>query len=105
MDESGKGRRRTPPPLTSGELQELNRTMKSPTGRRLLWEIYRLRAIVLRADQLEAMVRDDRRVTSDSSLRLVMDILRQNLDCEPVVREESDRQDRLLLRKRGGPGI
>jgi hypothetical protein len=105
MDETRKGRRRTPPPLTSDELQELNRTMESPTGRRLLWEIYRLRAIVLRANQLESMVRDDRRMASDSSVRLVINLLRQDLDLEPVVKEEMQRQDRLLLRKSGGPRI
>jgi hypothetical protein len=105
MDEKRRGRRRTPPPLTSDELQELNRTMESATGWRLLWEIYRLRAIVLRANQLEGMVRDDRRMINDASVRLVIDILRQDLDLEPVVKEEIERQERLLLRKSGGPRI
>jgi hypothetical protein len=64
-----------------------------------------MRAIVLRANQLEGMVTDDRRIVSDSSVRLVIDILRQDLDLEPVVKEEMQRQDRLLLRKSGGPRI
>jgi hypothetical protein len=49
-----------PPPLTHGELQELNRTVKSATGRRLLWEIHRIRQILLRAHELEILVKDDR---------------------------------------------
>ena len=65
----------------------------------------RMRAIVLRTNQLESMVRDDRRMTNDASVRLVIDILRQDLNLEPVVKEEMERQDRLLLRKSGGPRI
>jgi hypothetical protein len=51
------------------------------------------------------MVRNDRRMANDSSERLVIDILRQDLDLEPVVKEEMERQDRLLLRKSGGPRL
>ena len=46
------------PPLTAPELQELNRTVKSSIGRSLLWEVHRLRAMLLRADQLEILMRD-----------------------------------------------
>ena len=42
--------------LTTAELRELNRKVKSATGRRLLWEIHRLRAIVRQADRLEKCV-------------------------------------------------
>ena len=45
-----------PPPLSKNELQELNRTVKSGTGRRLLWEIHRIRSILLRAHELEIFV-------------------------------------------------
>jgi hypothetical protein len=51
------------------------------------------------------MIRDDRRMTNDASVRLVIDVLRQDLDLEPVVKEEMERQDRLLLRKSDGPRI
>lgn len=44
-------------------------------------------------------------MTCDSSVRVVIDVLRQDLDLEPVVKEEMDRQDRLLLLKKGGPRI
>lgn len=43
----------SPLSLTTAELSELNRKIKSPTGRRILWEVSRLRRTALIADQLE----------------------------------------------------
>lgn len=40
-------------PFTSGELRDLAHKIHSPTERRLLWEISRLRQIVRQADRLE----------------------------------------------------
>ena len=90
-----------PPPLTKNELQELNRTVKSVTGRRLLWEIHRIRAILLRAHELEILVRDDRFLSSDRELIRTADALRTDLDKEPVVHEDREDQARELLRKHG----
>ena len=69
-----------PPPLTALELQELHRTVKSTIGRRSLWEIHRLRGIVLRAQELEILVRDDRFLSRDAQLIKVANALRANLD-------------------------
>jgi hypothetical protein len=71
----------------------------------LLWEVHRLRAIVLRADQLDLMIRDDRRITHSREIMLVADILREHLDREPMVKEDRERQDLLLLRRKGGPRL
>lgn len=93
--------RHRPPPLTLSELQELNRTVKSAIGRRLLWEVHRLRAILLRADQLEILMRDERRWRDVPEINKALDALRKDLDREPVVQEDRERRDKLLLRRKG----
>ena len=90
-----------PPPLTKQELQELNRTVKSETGRRLLWEIHRIRAILLRANELEILVRDDRFLSRDLEIIKMANALRADLDKEPVIEEERDEQLREKLRRHG----
>ena len=92
---------RAPPPLTKQELQELNRTVKSETGRRLLWEIHRIRAILLRANELEILVRDDRFLSRDLEIIKMANALRADLDKEPVIEEERDEQLREKLRRHG----
>jgi hypothetical protein len=93
--------RRRPPPLTGKELQELNRTVKSALGRRLLWEVHRLRAIVLRADQLEILMRDERRWIDDLEINKALHALREDLNREPVIQEDRDKRDELLQRRKG----
>ena len=93
--------RTRPPPLTAPELQELNRTVKSAIGRRLLWEVHRLRAILLRADQLEILMRDERRWRDVPEINKALDALRQDLNREPVVQEDREKRDKLLLRRKG----
>jgi hypothetical protein len=91
----------SPPPLTKSELQELNRTIKSETGRRLLWEIHRIRAILLRAHELEILVRDDRFLSGDRELIRTANALRADLDKEPVIQEDREEQVREKLRRHG----
>jgi hypothetical protein len=93
--------RRPPPPLTGRELQELNRTVKSSLGRRLLWEVHRLRAILLRADQLEILMRDERRWIDDPEINKALDALRADLNRESVVQEDREKRDELLQRRKG----
>jgi hypothetical protein len=81
-----------PPPLTAAALQELNRTMKSATGRHLLWEIHRLRALVLPAHHLEILVRDNRRMFEDANVRNLINALRVQLDGEPAIEEEMEKE-------------
>jgi hypothetical protein len=98
-----KFREQSPPPLplTRNELQELNRTVKSETGRRLLWEIHRIRTILLRAHELEILVRDDRFLSRDLELIRMANALRADLDKEPVIEEDREEQAREKLRRHG----
>ena len=82
-----------PPPLTAAELQELNRTVKSATSRRLLWEIHRLRAILLRANELQIMIHNDRFLGRDTQILKRLTVLRSDLEREPVIAEEQERDD------------
>src|SRR5712692_7247362 len=91
--------RRRPPPLTGKELQELNRTVKSAVVRRLLWEVHRLRALLLRADQLDILMRDERRWIDDPEIDKALNALREDLNREPVIREDRERRDILLQRR------
>ena len=93
--------RGVPPPLKNHELQKLNRTVKSETGRRLLWEIHRIRAILLRAHGLEILIRDDRFLSRDLELVKRANALRAALDKEPVIEEGRNEQGRERLRRRG----
>ena len=90
-----------PPPLTKDELQELNRTVKSQTGRRLLWEIHRIRVILLRANELEILVRDDRFLSRDLEIIKLANALRADIDKEPVIDEAKEDQVRKTLRQQG----
>src|SRR4030088_1381379 len=90
-----------PPPLSKHELQELNRTVKSETGRRLLWGIRRIRSILLRAHELEILIRDDRLLSRDLELVKVANALRADLDKEPVLEEDRDDEARAKLRRHG----
>ena len=88
-----------PPSLTREELrtiQKEERKQRSPTVRRLLWEIFRLQAIALRADQFERAMRSDHASLDFNSSNLVADILRRGLDELPLIKEAHERQERLL---------
>ena len=98
---SNEDTRKRPLPLTAPELQALNRTVKSSIGRRLLWEVHRLRAILLRADQLEILMRDERRWRDVPEINKALDALREDLNREPVVQEDREKRDEMLNRRKG----
>lgn len=87
-----------PPPLTSEELrviQREERKERSSTIRRLLWEVFRLRAIALRADQFERAMRADHASLDFNSAELVARSLREDLDELPFIAENAQRQERM----------
>jgi hypothetical protein len=75
--------------------------VKSATGRRLLWEIHRIRQILLRAHELEILVKDDRLLSRDPELIRKASALRADLDKEPVIQEDREDQAREKLRRHG----
>ena len=89
----GEGvKRKTPPPLTSEELralQDWERTHRSPTERRLLWEVFRLRIVVKRATQVAELLGDPRRHPP-------LIALHEELKGLPFLEEDLRRQARIL---------
>ncbi|WP_334188695.1 hypothetical protein [Noviherbaspirillum sp.] len=72
------------PPLTREklvEIQERNKDCDDVLA--LLWEIKRLRAIVLRADQLQRSIPNPGTTT-----QIIIDALRSELKGEPCIEEE-----------------
>src|SRR5262245_38253738 len=67
-------------PFTRAELRELARKLKSPTGRRLLWEVSRLRAIVRQADRLERCVSAGPASADAQAVEIAAEELRKMLD-------------------------
>ncbi|KQV78462.1 hypothetical protein ASD15_21865 [Massilia sp. Root351] len=74
--------------MSAKQLSEVRQRSDSSDVRLLLWEIKRLRALVLRANQLL------RCLDSGSGSLLIRDILGQELSGEPCI-EEAER-DRLI---------
>lgn len=75
--------KRHKPPLTKTQLQEIQQRRKDdPDVLALLWEIHRLRSIVLRADQLQRSI-DGLGGGAD----MVLKVLRAELKNEPCVKE------------------
>jgi hypothetical protein len=71
------------PPLTTEQLRELqNRNRNSPDVISLLWEIKRMRASLLYADQLQRML-----TTLPGPQGSILDTLREKLKNEPCVKE------------------
>lgn len=71
------------PPLTKADLQDIQRRrMGDEDVYRLLWEIHRLRSIVLRADQLQRSIGD-----LGGGPGIVLKALRDELKDEPCVKE------------------
>ncbi|MBD8531502.1 MULTISPECIES: hypothetical protein [unclassified Massilia] len=70
-------------PLPKATLQEIqDRNPDSPDVRALLWEVARLRSLVLYADQLQRML-----TTLPGPQGAILDTLREKLNNEPCVRE------------------
>ena len=71
------------PPLTKETLIEIQeRNPGSPDVRALLWEVKRLRALALYADQLQRMLG-----TLPGPQGAILDTLREKLKDEPCVKE------------------
>jgi hypothetical protein len=70
-------------PLTKAALQEIReRNAHSPDALALLWEVARLRSVVLYADQLQRMS-----TTLPGPQGAILDTLREKLRDEPCVKE------------------
>ena len=81
------------PPLTRDQLREI--WLRGPIAgvRRLLWEIHRLRALVLRANDFVRMptyYKAEQRM--DTTSRNLLEGLRESLKEEPAVREDDPRR-------------
>jgi len=71
------------PPLTKDQLREIqDRNVDSPDVRMLLWEVARLRSLILRADQLQRTLG-----SLGGGPGLVLSAFRNELKDEPCVRE------------------
>ena len=80
-------------PLTGEQLRVIYETNPTPAVRRLLWEIHRLRAAVLRADDfVRTLARYQGESRLDPGSRLALTSLREALADEPVVEEEAARR-------------
>jgi hypothetical protein len=69
-------------PLTKEVLQEMQRRASDPDTLALLWEVARLRSVVLYADQLQRML-----TTLPGPQGAILDTLRGKLADEPCVKE------------------
>ncbi len=78
---------RLKPPLRTEELRALTQSNPTRDLRRLLWEIHRLRALVLHADQVQAMIGNNAVHMGGVSFQAVLDDFRARLDAEPAVQE------------------
>lgn len=74
------------PRLTAPYLRSLYYREPSPVVRELLWEVHRLRLLVLRADQLQETIIG----ACPPATQLVLDILRKELAGEPCIEEKKD---------------
>lgn len=72
----------TRPKLTRSDLREIGQRNKSPEVKALLWEIHRLRSIILRADQLQRALGP-----MGGAQGMMLDSLRAELEGEPCVDE------------------
>jgi hypothetical protein len=82
-------------PLTREALHAISeRNRGNLDVRALLWEIHRLRAITLHADQLVRMLPGP----SVGSLGFIADALRNQLDSEPAVLEQRAATEALLAK-------
>ncbi len=70
------------PKLTKAELKAIQDRSDSPDVRTLLWEIKRLRGIVLRADQLQKALGE-----MGGAQGMMLDGLRAELEGEPCIEE------------------
>ena len=75
-------------PLTRDQLRAIYEASPTPAVRRLLWEIHRLRATILSADQLyQRLIETGTAARTDTTTQLLIGSLQERLKDEPVVRE------------------
>jgi hypothetical protein len=75
-------------PLSSDQLRAIYEVSPTPAVRRLLWEIHRLRATILAADQLnQRLIETGAAARLDTTTQLLVGSLHERLKDEPVVRE------------------
>jgi hypothetical protein len=80
-------------PLNGEQLRVIYETNPTPAVKRLLWEIHRLRAVVLRADDLvRTLARYKGESRLDPGSGLALKSLREALQDEPVVKEDTARR-------------
>jgi hypothetical protein len=85
------------PPLTRRELRQIGQANKTPAVRDLLWEIHRLRAIALKADQLQNRLLELGIIARlDPTTKLIAESLAAALHDEPVVLENAHARQELL---------
>ena len=75
-------------PLTRDQLRATYEANPLSPVRRLLWEIHRLRAVVLRANFMRALDRFGGDGKLDPGSRMALTSLREALREEPVVKED-----------------
>jgi len=81
------------PPLTREQLKDIWQRARQPAVRILLWEIHRLRALVLRANDFVRMAKYHRLERHmDSTSRTLFRGLHDALKQEPVVVEDEARR-------------
>jgi hypothetical protein len=81
------------PPLTREQLRAIqDRNPGSSDVRELLWEVSRLRARVLRADQLQRSIGD----TLPYGAGVILDCLRNEIRDEPCIAEDEGRRVEIL---------
>jgi hypothetical protein len=68
--------------MTAEQLREIGRRKDPADIVPLLWEIFRLRARLLRADQLQ-------RGMGDGSMNIILTVFRQELEGEPCIAERA----------------
>ena len=71
------------PPLTTQQLHDIGVRRSATDVVPLLWEIKRLRALVLRANQLQLHMRD--RAGAEG---MILEVFREELKGEPVIEEK-----------------
>ena len=72
------------PKLSAEDLRALYYQCPAPETRALLWEVFRLRVLVIRADQLQRMMGSH----CHTSTLQVLESLRAELRGEPCIREQ-----------------
>jgi len=84
-------------PLSAAQLRAIYETNPSPAVKRLLWEIHRLRATVLAADQLSRRLAETGiAARSDTTTRLLINSLMDTLLGEPAVLERAQKADETM---------